>query len=396
MIRIYTLGDFDIKIDGNKVFDSKGYPHRMIKLFKYFLTFKGKKLLPENIIEDLWPDNNFQDPKNVLRTQISRVRKMVNTGKNSFEQFYNIEYTNGYYVFETIKYVVIDYELFTVLVNEGNLLINTNPDKAIAVLKEGLSHYGGEYLPEIEYEDWIIPIRSKYHRLYLKGLLNYLEILKQKGMHQEIIETCEEAISHEPYGEVLHIYFIESLLEIGQKRYALSHYEYITSKLYNHLGIKPSSKMKALYKKLQTYDEDMKDNINLSMIDKELEADFEGQGALICEPYYFKFIYNLEKRKRIKNAEKNIFLGVLSIDNRGYTALSQEDIKDAMDKLIDVVYNNLRKGDILSKWNDTQLVSLLYGVNESGLNIVINRLKQKFGEKINNNNVVLNIKYKPL
>ena len=60
-----------------------------------------------------------------------------------------------------------------------------------------------------------------------------------------------------PYDEVSCICtFIEALTEVGEKRYAISHYEYITSRLYSHIGIKPSPKNEKCYIKKMQLDEE--------------------------------------------------------------------------------------------------------------------------------------------
>ncbi len=396
MIYIYTLGDFDIRINDNSILESKNYPYRTMKLFKYFLTFKGKKILPENIIEDLWVDNNFQDPKNVLRTQISRTRKMIDLGKMDLESCYDIQYINGYYVFETRNNCILDAELFEKYIVQGNTIKEEKPDEALLLLNKGLELYKGTYLGEMDYEEWLVPIRNRYHRLYLKGLFNYIEILKQKGKNLDIVKTCEEAIHLELYDENLHIYFIEALMEIGETRYAISHYEYITSRLYNHLGVKPSSRMRMLYRKLQSQDKVLRNTINLYKIDEELEQFDEANGPLICEPYYFKFLYNLEKRKGLRNVELNKFLGVMTIENQEHLTIGEEDLKNSMNTLMEIINVNLRRGDVLSKWNDNQIVSLLYNIEQKNLNIVVNRLQNKFKQEIRNKDLILDMSFKAL
>lgn len=45
VVTIETLGDFDIRIQDESILNSVGNQARLIKLFKYFLTFEGKKIL---------------------------------------------------------------------------------------------------------------------------------------------------------------------------------------------------------------------------------------------------------------------------------------------------------------------------------------------------------------
>ena len=74
---IHTLGDFDISIEGRSLMENSSRSYKLIRLFEYFITFKGRKLLPETIIENLWQDSESDNPKNVLRTQIFRLRQTM-------------------------------------------------------------------------------------------------------------------------------------------------------------------------------------------------------------------------------------------------------------------------------------------------------------------------------
>jgi len=55
-LNIYTLGDFDITYGENSILKESGRSYKLFKLFKYLVTFRGRKLLPETIIESLWED----------------------------------------------------------------------------------------------------------------------------------------------------------------------------------------------------------------------------------------------------------------------------------------------------------------------------------------------------
>lgn len=136
--------------------------------------------------------------------------------------------------------------------------------------------------------------------------------------------------------------------------------------------------------------------MDLSRIDKELELNRYNKGALICEIDYFKFLYNWELRNKARRKQGNIFLGIISLDNIGFTPLKSEEIKKGMSALMVIVYKNLRKNDILSQWNDSQLVTLLYDISEENLYLINNRLQENFSESNINKNINLNIKFKPI
>lgn len=118
------------------------------------------------------------------------------------------------------------------------------------------------------------------------------------------------------------------------------------------------------------------------------------EGALICDKDYFKFLYKLEIRNSKRHEESNIGLGIITIENTGYKPLKEDEIETAMDSLKNIMLNTFRKGDVLSQWNDKQLVFLLYNVKEENLDRIMDRLKTKFETEKKSSKVDLNIKCK--
>ncbi|HZJ99426.1 MAG TPA: hypothetical protein VFC79_05450, partial [Tissierellaceae bacterium] len=137
------------------------------------------------------------------------------------------------------------------------------------------------------------------------------------------------------------------------------------------------------------------ENINLDNLDIQLKDTDESQGALRCDNHYFKFIYNLELRNA-ERSKNSVYVGIISIDKLGYRQLSEERLKDAMNPLLDIVYHKLRKGDVLTQWNDSQVLLLLYDLEEKYIEPVIKRVKDGFKEIIKDESIILNIKFKKI
>lgn len=393
VIKIYTLGEFDIEINGESVLGSIGNQPKLMKLFKYFLTFQGRKLLPENIIEDIWRDDDYKNPLNVLRTQISRVRNMIDFKKHNVETFFDINYIDGYYVFKLHENCVVDFLVMQKCIESYHT--KTDEPDAIQTCKVGVDLYRGEYLGELGLEDWIIPIRNRFDRLYVSNLAHYLSSLREMSMDNLIISICEDAMAHKPYEEIIHIYFIESLLNLGQTRCALNHYNFFTVKLYGDLGVSPSNQLKALYQKIKTHEEDSTTILNLNNLDEELRDSDSLEGALVCDKNYFKLLYNLELRFNERN-RRDAFLGIISISKLGFRELSKKDLNNAISILADVSYHGLRKGDVITTWNDSQILLLLYDLKEDHLEEIIKRIRSRFNLMIKDEKISINIKFKSL
>lgn len=395
-LHIHTLGDFDITYGENSILKKSSRSYRLFKLFKYFITFRGRKLLPETIIESLWENNESCDPKSVLRTQIFRLRQILSKipmQEIDKSRYFNISFSNGYYCFELGDMTILDTEEFEKYIGQGNSKKFDDINETIELYRKALSLYKGPYLLENSYETWLVPIRNHYSRLYLKTFFKLMEILKEKEEYLSIIELCEEAIIIEPYEEALHIYLIEAMLKTGQIKNAMSHYEYITSVLNNELGVKSSPGLKNIYRKIQSY-YDEKSEAGIESIRTKLAEDFL-DGALLCDSDYFRFLFNIGQRNSFRDGKMN-FISLITIGCENTNEHSKEEINKYVKAMSNVLEKSLRKGDVYSFWNDTQILVMLHGAKEESLEKIETRIRKSFHSIAKTNNCNLGIEFLPL
>jgi two-component SAPR family response regulator len=392
-IEILTLGCFDIRMEQESLLESSFRSYKVLELLKFFITFRNKKHLPEAIMEALLPESNFKHPKNVIRTQIYRLRKILKNISSiaGDESCFNIVFSNGQYGFITGQNCALDVDIFEKLISLADQLREINPLKAIEYYKSATSLYQGEYMVESQNNQWLIPIRNYYHGLYLRSLFRLLELLKQNSMYAEIINVYKNAIMLQPFEETLHIYFIEALMMLGEFKHALGHYNYITSKLYREPDAKPSSAMRDIYRRLQDKSEDRGER-DLSFIERQLVDSDEVNGALCCDMDYFKFVYNLERRKNC-NQHSSSFLGIVTIvPSRPLT----EEQKLLLKHLKECLAESLEVWDVFSPWNDSQVVIITNQRTSDSINSVIKNLKSNFYKKLENPQVKLEIEFRPV
>lgn len=394
MVKITTLGDFDITVDDISIMDEIGNSQRIIKLFKYFLIHKDTKLLPENIIDDLWSDEEFKNPINMLRTQISRLRKILDVDKINVEPFFNIKYINGYYVLNLEDYCQVDFIEFEKILEKDIISIKGYIERDYLKFRDVILSYKGKLFAEMGNEYWLIPIMSRFERLYVKALSYYIDYLKENLMYTEIIEICEKAINIQPYEEIIHLNFMEALINLKQHSYALIHYEFFTRRLFNDLGVVPSKKLTELYKKIKQKEDNPNSSIDLNKIDDEMSKEFNLGGVVFCDAEHFKFLYNYEKRNKNRRVDKSIGvgIGIVTLYSRAHTQLSKKEIKKAMDLLGYVLFKSFRYGDVVSKWNDNQMIILLYGLRQEHIKIVVDKINNNFNEAKSDDKLTLNIK----
>lgn len=397
IIEILTFGDFDIRINNNSVLKKSRRASKNYELLKYFITHRNKKLVPEIILEDLWNEDEVVGPKNVLRTQISRlknnIKKMGIMRADTVENGICLSFQNGFYVFSLGANCITDMDLFEKKIRIADIKKDTDVQQAIQKYTEALQLYRGQYLAENPYSGWVYPIRIRYHRLYVHAVLNLMELLKREKRYSDIVQIYEEACIHEPYEEGMHIFFLEALIELKQLKNALSHYNYITSRMYQEFSIEPTPALKNIYNRIVSHHNNNRFE-DLIFLGRSLCEDDKMEGALYCEIDYFKTIFNFERRQSLRT-ECSKFLGLISvIGNKAI--ISKQDREKAVRKLEQLLFNCLRKGDVFCRWNPSQILLLLANLSESNLKLIKDRVQSKFKEIVDEKKFTLKFNFQPI
>jgi DNA-binding SARP family transcriptional activator len=392
---ISTLGEFDIKIDGQSILKDSTRMYKIYRLFEYFLTFRNKKLLPETIIDNLLSDSESDDPKNMLRTQIFRLRKIINylIPKNEdASQYLSLNFTNGYYSLEIGENTVIDIDEFERFIQQGDKDLNFDIESAINNYQNAISLYKGLYLSDNAYEVWLVPTRNYYQRLYIKTLYKLIKLLKKNEENERIITLCEETLLIEPYEENIHIELMEALLRTGNNKSALNHYEYSLNMLEKELDAKPSQRFTDFIKKIHN-NTPRKNDLDISEIRKNLE-DGISEGAMYCSLEYFKFLFNIQKRKSLRNNE-NDYLCIITI-NRNKSSFYEPVTKNGINDIFMVLEKSLRKGDVFTSWNENQILIMLHDVKNNGTEIIQERLTNNLKEYTKTSTNEIRMIFQPL
>ena len=375
-LSLFTLGRFEIYQSERGSYTASARTTKLWDLFKYLFVHKGKGIAPEIILENLYPDEVYENPKNTLQNIVYRLRKLFKE-----DEFFNgydcgVLFFNGCYSLCLPDNVFIDAEIFEDYVKKAESCKNDNIENAIEYYEKAIELYGGDYFPELLYEDWIIPKRNYYRRIYMQSLLNLFELYKQKEEYRKSVDVFEKAIQIEPYEEELHICFIESLIETGKMKEAQKHYEYITGILYKQFGIKPTIEMQKIYRLLK------RKQLANESIEQYLESDIPC-GAFYCDINIFRSILLLEKRRSERTGDP---LFPVSVSIEGNNA------KNEIESFRETLINCLRKGDVVTDWNESKLMVLLPKTEYKHIMMVMDRIIKQHKAKSGNNNIEFNVK----
>ena len=364
---IKILGKFEIS-KNNKILETTNHTTNLLNLLKYFLVNEGKYKSVDMVIEDLYKDKTYEDTKNAVQNMIYRLRKYLKNNDIFYEDSIKFIYSNESYKLIT-KNVYIDFKDFEEKIKEAEE-VKKDISQKIKKYEEAVSMYKGEILPELLYEDWIIPTRNYLSRLFIESVNFLLDYYKENNMIEKGLRLSEKSINIENYEEEFHIKYMDFLIEKNKIKEAKKHYEYITTLLYNQFGIRPNEEMQKIYNKI-------KDNTNSVSVEKTnkikyLWEESKDKGGFFCTYEEFYPIYILEKRRRERDGgELNPVY--VCFDNK-----KEKDFSDEISSRIKKIFiNSLRKGDVICNMDKNRILLLLPNLELEKVKFVINRVKNR-------------------
>ena len=363
-LKIKTFDRFEISIEDN-ILDISTHASQLISLFKYLLINENKFKSVDSVLEDLYRDREYENPKNAVQNMIYRLKKYLKENEFFDENSIIFTYSNESYKM-SLNDVYVDFRDFEDKIEKANQ--EKNLESKIACYEKAVEIYKGEFLPELLYEDWIIPTRSYLSRIYVDSVNKLLKYYMKENLLEKGICLAERAIKIEPFEEEIHINYIDLLISKDKIREAKKHYEYITKLLYNQFGIRPNEDMQKIYNKI-------KGKTNIKTKDSEkvkyLWEESKDIGAFYCSYTEFYPIYVLEKRRSERDSRE---LNPVLIK---FTGSKNPLSKDQKDRIIKIFVNSLRKGDVLCKWKNNGILVLLPDSEFEKVKFVVNRVSNR-------------------
>lgn len=393
-LKIYTLGHFEVKSRKKVLSDDCKRSQQLWNLFKYIFTYRNKRIIQENFFDVLWGDKECDNPVKALQNLVYRLRMLINYEGINKEGESIINYSQGCYSWNKEVDYWTDVDEFEELYKKAKAAENSDDFiNAIELYKQALLLYKGDYLSEDSYNEWLTTVRNYYHRIYMDIIVRLTKLLKQYGRNEEILIICEEALMIESFEESLHIIYIEALIQVGDIKQAQNQYEYVTSMLYKEMGVKPSTALRNLYHKIKCNDE--KGLLDLNSIQEMMMDRPDSDGAFFCDPDTFTSFYKLGYR-RAERTGQVAFMAMLTLSRVKNSTKDSKILKKAMASLIDMLIQDLRKGDVISKWSEAQILILLPGPTFEQAELILGRILNKHEMAYTSKEIIVETLLKPI
>ena len=389
-IRIQMMNSFALYINEIKVDQLVDKSRKGVSLMQILILNRGESVPNHRLMSALWSEEKSSNPENALKTLVSRMRALLNQVVPDLGRCIVAE--RGAYSWQCMPGMTVDvYEIediFTRLEGrEENELVRRE------LYARLLQLYGGDLLLGSEQNEWALSRATTLHNRYMAAVYSYLEMLKQQEDYDSIISVCRRALEVDNLDDRLHMDLMSALIKTERNNEAMLQYKYVMHLYYHYLGVRPSDNMQEFYKQIVNSGKTL--DLNLESIRNELRESNEQRGAFICEYMVFKEIFNLQMRN-LERLGSTMFLGVIMVGNLDGSVMDSMRQDNIMQGLIEILRQNLRKGDTVARFSPTIVALLLPMVNYNTGHMVMERVKARFYQKYPNCSVAFNYRIGPL
>lgn len=389
IIRIQMMDTFAIYINERKVDLLVNKSRKGASLVQLLISHRGQSVPNSRLLSTLWSEEQSSNPENALKTLVSRLRTLLN--QISPDLGFCLVADRGAYHWECPPGMTVDlYEIDHILERLESEALPEEEQLQLYGKLMGLYH--GDMLQNNEHNEWAVVEAAGLHEKYMNSVLAYIDLLKQRGQHKEIISACRRALEVDSFDDRLHIELMTALIHMNRSGDALQQYKHVVEMNYRYLGVQPSDELQEFYKQIVTAGKTM--DFNLQAIRNELREN-DKRNAYVCEYAVFKEIYNLQMRN-LERMGTTMFLAIIMI--RPYNDQVMDNIRQncIMNGLQEILSTNLRKGDIITRFAPAMFALLLPTVNYATGNMVLERIKRVFYREYPNSNIVFDYRVGPL
>lgn len=384
VFKVNTLGVFSIEYDGIYIDETINRTQRVWLLIKYLVLNNHRQIHSDELYKLLWNDEVDDDKAaNALKNLVYRARKTLEEFSQRFGQDL-ILFATGCYRWNSNSVVKIDTDE---LVQDIEYYANRtrNKQEKTKLIQNVIELYKGEYLPNTLGGDWVGSQRIKFSSIYHRSVLRLCYLYEENKDYLQIIEVIKKALVFYEFDEAFHRVIILTYIKLGQTRKALNHYTAINEKLYEQLGVVPSSTLRSVYKTIISSHNDI--DIDGSVVLSDLQDVYDVSSAYYCEYEVFKNIYKIQARS-IERTGQVIHLILLTASSQTEDFGTLKNRVKIISNLKNSILTNLRKGDVVSSYSSLQFAVLVPLTSYENCMEISKRINKQF-EKLNKSDDIM-------
>lgn len=243
-VKVYTLGRFELVINGKPVQFSRKTQHRPLDLLKVLISLGGRDVREEELTDTLWPESDGDTAHRAFATTLFRLRQLIGSEKV-------IAMKEGKLSIDPRYYYVDAWAFERALMSAAKETSSgRHSGKSIGMTEKSLSFYRGRFLPGDEDKPCTVSMRERLKGKFFRHSGDIGRFYTERGELEQAITFFKNGIEVDPYAEEFYQHLMTSYQTLGRKAEALAIYNHLKNLLSAAFGVEPSPKTQSIYRSI--------------------------------------------------------------------------------------------------------------------------------------------------
>ena len=373
IVRFQLMGTFLMTVNGLPDRRIGGRTGKATAVMQYLMVRRGQKVSTSELMETFWSDEDIDNPESALKTLISRQRAALNEICDGLGKC--IVSGRGTYGWVSLDNVEMDvYELWDALAAAEDETASAEDRDAAAEVVQRL--YAGDLLDGCSHNEWARPAAAGLLRRYGDVACAYAYRLLSAGHENEAIRVCRRYIQAYNLDDRIYCTLITALTNLGKTEEATETYREIANLHYRCIGDKPGEALQRLY--LDSVQPSSKE-FNIDILCNELKDADNADRAYVCEYPVFKALFNFHVRN-LDRMGLSMTMGIITLRRADGSELNPAELDDGILKLLNLLQQNLRKSDAVTRFSSS-VVAVLLAPPLSDFDTMMKRVRRVFAQQ---------------
>lgn len=347
------FGGFSVRYGEEALTIGRQRDSKFRQLFQILMTMPGQGFSKNDIAEKLYGQEEVEDSNASLNNTIFRLRKYLETSPLPSGEYLILN--EGVLRFDGGIEVESDVWAFECTAREFEK--ERDQGRKVSLCKRACGLYQGEFLPWLCNEQWVIEKSWNYRKLYFQMLEYLLRYLKEDGDYSSMETVSARGAELYPY-EGWELWQIESLTVLGRHREAKEVYQETAAYVQETGGFLSKSQQER-FRELgarMRQPEGTEEEIGRCLMEISPEP-----GAYACTLPGFSDCFRMLKRVLVRGGDCFSLILCTILDAGGHPASDREYCKKYGKKLCASFQSHLRRGDIYTRYSESQYLLLCIG-----------------------------------
>jgi LuxR family transcriptional regulator, maltose regulon positive regulatory protein len=240
-VKIYTLGRFEIHVDGQPLPPRRKAPYQVLRLLKAIVATGGRDVPISRLIDSLWPDAEGDTGQETFHKTLQRLRRLL-----PYDGLIQIKEKR---VSLNRQLCWVDVTAFqTVLASADDAPHReTHPASRFQQYEQAIALYRGPFLEGEDSYEWIEHCRERLRHQFARTVQHVSDRKKAEGQEEAALTCLENGLQVDPLAEPLYprmIKFLHTLDRQSEAKQVLARYQ----KAVVMAGREPSAELQHLAK----------------------------------------------------------------------------------------------------------------------------------------------------